>query len=448
MRIVRKTNDICHQKLFSFRKTPGARLCYYQIMKIIEPGLLRIFRYFTGIAMIYFAALVLYGQFELFYGRSNESITIQAYLNLLTYVTLFIYLSVPWFRRKTGQYFLPVAIIYATGTPIFSNLIYLVNPETTDFSLILSRSWMLFPILLIPLVMTAWQYPFRYSVFYIFVVALVELSVLFPFVNVINFQSIPILGMPIIQAFSYGIVSNILNEIVIEQRAQKRQLVRANVALSEYADTMEKLATTRERNRLARELHDTLAHTLSGISVNMEALKIMVHQDHDPAEIITMIDHALVNTRTGLDETRRTLRDLQPKTLEDLGLRVSLIELVEEAARRGGFEPHISLPDEFPNFPSATDKAIYRIVQETIQNIVLHANATEVSLSTNWQSGSFHLHLRDNGKGFQYSGIKRSESFGVHGMQERAELSGGHLTIESSAGEGTHIHLWYEAPHD
>ncbi|MFN2146533.1 MAG: histidine kinase dimerization/phosphoacceptor domain-containing protein, partial [Anaerolineales bacterium] len=256
-------------------------------MKIIEPGLLRIFRYFTAIAMIYFAALILYGQFEVYYGLSNAVITIQAYLNLLTHVTLFGYLSIPWFRRRTGRLYLPIAIIFATGIPIFSNLIYLVSPQTTDFSQIISRSWMLFPILLIPLVITAWQYPFRYSVYYIAVVGVVETSVLFPFVKVINFSTIPILGMPVIQAFSYGIVSNILNEIVNEQRSQKRQLVRANVALSEYADAMEKLATTRERNRLARELHDTLAHTLSGISVNLEALKIMVGQEQSPEEIVT-----------------------------------------------------------------------------------------------------------------------------------------------------------------
>lgn len=417
-------------------------------MKIIEPGLLRIFRYFTAIAMVYFAAIVLYGQFEMFYGRANEAITIQTYLNLLTYVTLFGYLSIPWFRRQLGRAYLPVAIIYATGTPIFSNLFYLVNPETTDFSIIVSRSWMLFPILLIPLVMTAWQYPFRYSIFYIGLVGLVEMAVLFPFVNVINFNTVPILGMPIIQAFSYGIVSNILNEIVKEQRSQKRQLVRANIALSEYADTMEKLATTRERNRLARELHDTLAHTLSGISVNLEALKIMVNQNQNPEEITTMIDHALINTRTGLDETRRTLRDLQPKTLEDLGLRVSLIQLVEEASQRSGFQPHISLPDDFPNFPSTTEKAIYRIVQEAIQNIVLHANAQQVSLTSQWQPDGFHLNIQDDGRGFTSAGIQRSENFGVHGMRERAELSGGRFTIDSTLGEGTHIHLWYEVPHD
>ena len=203
--IVIQSNDICHPKLFVLGKTWEVRLCYYQVMKIIEPGLLRIFRYFTAIAMVYFAALVLYGQFELFYGLSSETIAIQAYLNLLTYVTLFVYLSVPWFRRRTGRYYLPIAIIFATGIPIFSNLIYLVNPETTGFSLIISRSWMLFPILLIPLVITAWQYPFQYSIYYIALVALVEMTVLYPFVQVINFNTIPILGMPIIQAFSYGL---------------------------------------------------------------------------------------------------------------------------------------------------------------------------------------------------------------------------------------------------
>jgi signal transduction histidine kinase len=407
-------------------------------MKMIESGLLRVFRYFTGIAMLYFAILVLYGQFELFYGITNETIAIQAYLNFLTYITLFGYLSLSWFRKKLGKFYLPIAIGYATAIPIFSNLIYLVSPDTVDFTLMISRSWMLFPILLIPMVITAWQYPFRYSFLYIVLVALVELSVLFSFINKVNLNTLPILGVPIIQGFAFGIVANIINQIVHEQRFQKQKLIEANVALSEYADTLEKLAITRERNRLARELHDTLAHTLSGLSVNLEAIKIMLNQNQD--EIKTMIDHALDNTRVGLIETRRALRDLRPQTLVDLGLK--------DAANRGDFALKIKMADQLPNFSTSTGQAIYRIVQETFQNIVLHSNTERVVFETQWDPDHFHIIITDDGKGFHTEKIKHSEKFGINGMQERAKISGGNLKVTSTLGEGTNIKLTYEVRND
>ncbi|MGD8457738.1 MAG: sensor histidine kinase [Anaerolineales bacterium] len=415
-------------------------------MNLIEPGLLRVFKYFTAIAMLYFAALVIYGQFELIFGLTNEAMAIQAHLNLITYITLFGYLNVRWFRRKLGRIYLPIAVIFATATPIFSNLIYLVSPDTIGFSFIISRSWLLFPILLIPLVIIAWQYPYIYSILYIVIVGAVELSVLFSFLKNINFTTLPILGVPIIQGFAFGIVSNIIDEIVNEQRVQKKRLIKANVALSEYADTMEQLAITRERNRLARELHDTLAHTLSGLSVNLEAIKIMLNSDQ--SGIQTMLDHALENTRVGLDETRRTLRDLRPKSLEDLGLRLSLIELVEDAAQRGEFTIDLVLSDDIPHFSFDAEKAIFRIVQEAFQNIVLHSNAKKVWVESKRKENVFCLSIRDDGKGFSTDVMNSNEHFGIPGMIERAEISGGKLDVESKMGEGTIIHLSYEMNHD
>ena len=132
-------------------------------MVLIEPGLLRVFRYFTTTAMAYFAGIVIFGQVQSFLNLSSEELAVQFYLNLWTYAILLGYLSISWFRHRLRKYYLPVAIIFSTATPIFSNLIYLVDADTTDLASLVTRSWLLFPILLIPLVITAWQYPFRFS---------------------------------------------------------------------------------------------------------------------------------------------------------------------------------------------------------------------------------------------------------------------------------------------
>jgi signal transduction histidine kinase len=110
----------------------------------------------------------------------------------------------------------------------------------------------------------------------------------------------------------FVIVGWIENRLVMLQRSQQEQLVEANQKLREYALASEKLAQTQERNRLARELHDTLAHTLSSLSVQLEAIKALF--DRDPAEARKMLSRTLENTKSGLADTRRALVDLRVRT--------------------------------------------------------------------------------------------------------------------------------------
>ena len=410
-------------------------------MVLIEPGLLRVFRYFTTTAMAYFAAIVIFGQIQSFFHLSDEELAIQFYLNLWIYAVLLAYLSISWFREKLGRIYLPLAIIFSTALPVFSNLIYLVD-DTTDLTSLVLRSWLLFPILLVPLVITAWQYPLRYSLLFTFLVAVVELAVLLPFVDGILLSTLPILGVPVIQGFTFGMVGNIVNQIVEEQRAQKRKVIEANMRLNEQAGMLEQMATVRERNRLARELHDTLAHTLSGLSVHLEGIKISLDEDQD--DIREMLNHALNNTREGLEETRRTLRALRPRSLEELGLRLSVIQVAEEAAKRGNFELDTTLVLDFPPMTNVKEQAIYRITQEAFQNIIRHANAGQVRFSAGITDCHFQIVIHDNGDGFELDSMRNSEEFGINGMKERAKISGGHISISGGPGIGTRLTLTYE----
>jgi signal transduction histidine kinase len=407
---------------------------------MIEPGLLRVFRYFTGIAVVYFAVLLAFSGIQLV--PSALTYQIQAYLNLATYLAIFGYLSWPWIRKKLKGWFLPLALVGATFIPIFSNLIYLADPETWDMSLLIARSWLLVPILLVPFALTAWQFPLRYLILLIFASTMIELIVLLPFIKAITYESIAILGVPIIRAFAFGLIGHIVSLLMDTQRAQQRDLLHANVQLSEYALALEHLTETRERNRLARELHDTLAHTLSGLAVNLEALKITLGKDD--SESIHLIDHALENTRQGLDNTRRALKSLRTKAIEEFGLLIALEKLSEKAAERGGFDLNAHLPKILPSLSPDEELTVYRIAQEAFENIIHHANASEVKFSITVENGHFTMRIEDNGIGFSKDALLANDVYGVRGMQERALMIDGVFNVESSPNQKTKITLSLE----
>jgi len=250
--------------------------------------------------MVYFASLSLFTALQT--GQIVNLSQIQSYVNLAINGVLFGYLSWPWLENKLRRIYLPIALVSATVVPLFSNLIYFASPQESA-QITITRSWLLFPILIVPLVLIAWQYRFRIVVGFIFITSVIELTILFSRLETINFETLPILGVPLIRAFAFGTIGHIVTRLITTQRKQQRKLLEANLKLSDHADALEQLATSRERNRLARELHDTLAHTLSGLTVNLEAIKIMLGPDHP--QIKVRIDHALDNTRTGLTDTRR-----------------------------------------------------------------------------------------------------------------------------------------------
>jgi len=302
--------------------------------------LLQIFRYFTSMAMVYFAVTVTITAIQT--GEGTSPSQVQAYINFATNFVQLIYLSVPWLRRKLRGLYLPIALINATVVPIFSNLIYLADPTENIWNII-TRSWLILPILIVPIVLIAWQYKFRYVVIIIIFSTYVELFVLIPHFSKVNYDASLILGGPLIRAFAFGTIGLIVNRLVAIQRTQRKELILANIRLSEHTQTLERLATSSERNRLARELHDTLAHTLSGQTVNLEAIKLLIPPDL--VDVHIMLEQSLKNTRAGLAETRRALKALRSERLDKLGLRMAIKELATDASSREGFKLSLDLPD-------------------------------------------------------------------------------------------------------
>ena len=249
----------------------------------------------------------------------------------------------------------------------------------------------------------------------------------------------------ITRSLAFMVVGWIENRLVTVQRDQQKQLIKANRKLREYALTNEKLAQTQERNRLARELHDTLAHTLSSVSVQLEAIKALFERDTDKAK--EMLDETLANTRSGLTETRRTLIDLRASELETYGLTQSIRNLGNSAAERGGFKIIFHLDKNMDILAEDISHCLYRVAQEALENAIRHSAAKNLTISLLFEDEEILMKITDDGVGFDPDKITK-EQLGLRGMRERVEMLGGRFKITSDPASGTTITIYLDRNHD
>ena len=300
--------------------------------------------------------------------------------------------------------------------------------------------------LIIPVVFIAWQYSMREVIIFSLVITVAEN--LPPLIQgnteEIIFTLINFLGS-LARAGIFIIVGWIENRLVTLLRVQKDDLIQANRKLRKYALSAEKLAQTQERNRLARELHDTLAHTLSSTAVQLEAAKALF--DLKPEQSKEMLSQTLKNTKNGLVETRRALVDLRSSELESFGLSQAIRNMANSAAQRGGFSVNFSMDKDLDMLPEDITHCLYRTAQESLENILRHATASIVSISLLPDANTITLTIRDDGTGFDVSDI-RKDHFGIRGMRERVEMLGGRLTIKSQSGSGTQVLVELEREND
>lgn len=406
--------------------------------KPLEPGLLKLFRYFALIGLVYFSARWVYDDVSVV---RTEIIAFQSAFYVIVHGVLFLLLSFPWLERRLRERYFPIILILYTLAMVGGSWLYLLEPNRglTHF---ISQSYSLVPILIVPVVFIAWQYDFRAVSVYTVVTNLSDLVITFLIVRNLSLESLPILSMPVIRSFTFGLVGFLVSQLNERQKEQKHKLILANTMLGQYANTLESLATSRERNRLARELHDTLAHTLSGISVNLEALKTLVPEGNMDVE--RMIDSSLQAARSGLDGTRRALKDLRAKALEDLGLEMALQSLLDNLEERQGIRVESRIEALIHILPPNVEQAFYRIGQESIENVALHANAELIQFEFGEEDGMVRMTIRDDGVGFSPEKDQESERYGLKGMRERATTIGADLSVDSQSGTGTTVQLQWE----
>ena len=366
-------------------------------------------------------------------------------------------------KRITKRTFLiilySIALITIFSRHIFSISLQRLLPDTTPA---LFR-WDAIFFLIIPLVFIAWQFSLTDVIIYCTVILLVD-SIPFIFEENKNFisenyffsindpnQSIDLFFLiadfmgSFARSVILGIVGWIENSLVTLQRSQHEQLIEANKKLQRYALTSERLAQTQERNRLARELHDTLAHTLSSTSVQLEAIKALY--DRNPEQSKLLLAQTLENTKSGLAETRRALVDLRSSELEAYGLTQAIRNTVLSAAERGGFTVEFHLDKGLDVLQDEISHTLYRTVQEAVENILRHSNASKATISLLSEGNQIKLSIIDNGKGFNPKKIKK-EHLGICGMRERIEMAGGTFDIQSNEKKGTQISIIIETKYD
>ncbi len=349
---------------------------------------------------------------------------------------LFIYLSLPGLQRFLKRYYLPLAILGAALGPILSQHLgfWIAEGFVSEVALRL-MAWQMMPTLFIPLVVVAWQYSKRDVTLFCLMTAALSVGPLFFILRVTYLM--PMAAVTFVQIVAFLLVGNMIVNLMENQRAQRAQLTEANQRLAQYASTLEALTISRERNRLARELHDVLAHTLSGVAVELEGLRAM--QRVDPVKSQALLDHSLKAVREGLTESRRALKELRAKPLEDLGLALAVRGLAESAAGRAGFLLDLRLDSDLGDVPEGVQQSLYRIAQEALANVVDHAQAQLVQLALVREDGQIRMTIRDDGRGFDPRQPEEEFRYGLLGMRERAEMLGGTLSVESSAGQGTSI---------
>ncbi len=346
----------------------------------------------------------------------------------------------PWIQIRLGKSFIPAVIIIITVMPvIISQLTGRLSPLGPRFGPPEATVLATFPFLFVALLLVAWQYKWQYILFVILGIAGLNLSVTWfsagpgtpPFQGV--------LAVTLIQTIAFLAVGFSISYLITRLSEQRQSLEAANVRLTHYASTLEHLATSRERNRLALELHDTLAHTLSGLSVQLETAKAYWDVDRQTARSI--LDKSLEMAHLGLDETRRALKALRASHLDDLGLALAISKMAEDAAARANLHLAMPAPIMLPPLSPDVEQCIYRVAQEAVTNVVKHASAKTLTVKLEPIDGKVTLTVQDDGIGFDVDKVDKIVHLGLTGMQERSQLIGGQLDVISSPGHGTTIQL-------
>jgi signal transduction histidine kinase len=397
----------------------------------MDLGILPTFRLFTGIQVAITALGVITQELALFQARP-ETITLTP-LHLLEPGLVFLYLSIPKLRLSLRSLFLPIGIVLAVGGLIIEP--YIIGNETPES--FVTWLWRQILFLCIPLYVISWQYSMREVILFSALTTTLNIAFLSQALGFREFISSSLLFILSIQLLLYLLIGHIVVRIMKIQREQWQQLAEANARLAHYASTVEKLAISQERNRLARELHDVLAHTLSGVAVELEGLRAMLHRD--PEQASALLDHSLRAIREGLTETRRALQELRAKPLEDLGLALAVKSLAESYASRSDFVLDLDIDPELGEYPADLQQSVYRIAQEALANVADHAQAQNVWLELKRNRGQLQLRIRDDGCGFDPDHGEHQNHFGLLGMRERAEMVGGNLSVESQLGQGTRV---------
>lgn len=214
------------------------------------------------------------------------------------------------------------------------------------------------------------------------------------------------------------------------------ELEAANQQLTEYAARVEDLTITTERQRMARELHDTLSQGLAGLILQLEATDAHLNNNHI-AKAQSIIGNAMEQARATLADARRAIDDLRQSSLDDLdsALRLEISRFTNATGI-----PILFHTDQIPPLPAPVTETLVRAVAEALTNVANHAQAHNVAVDVRMKDKSLSVTIQDDGRGFDASAIP-SGHYGILGIKERVRLVNGSFEIQSNNGKGTTIRI-------
>jgi signal transduction histidine kinase len=306
--------------------------------------------------------------------------------------------------------------------------------------------WTMYPVLYItPITWAILALPLRQGVYWI---------AAFTVATATSFAVGIDLGEGLVALFLYGVLYAFIGAFAgalaradatrRESQALLAELQSAHEQLQEYALRTEEMAVVEERNRLAREMHDTLGHRLTVASVQLEAAQRLFPTDSERAA--GLIGTVREQVREALSELRATVATLRSPVEADLHLRSALRRLMNHFEQATGLTIHRALPGEMPPLPDAHRLALYRAAQEALTNIQKHAGARQIWLVLSTSDDTVTLLVSDDGRGLVLS--RDEGGFGLHGLRERAEQLGGALHVEPRPGAGTQLSLHLPLPRE
>jgi signal transduction histidine kinase len=249
-----------------------------------------------------------------------------------------------------------------------------------------------------------------------------------------------VLGYALLFGLTFAFVLLSMNSMLAERQSREKLAI-ANEKLRQYALRVEDQATLQERNRIARDIHDSLGHSLTALNIQLEtALKLW---QSNPDKAKTFLTRAKQLGSQALQEVRQSVSTLRSDPIQGRSLPEAIASLAEELQRSTGISPACILMVERP-LPTEVHTAVYRIVQESLTNICKYAEATEAKIHLRATTNELSLFVEDNGKGFNLEA--NTTGFGLQGMRERTLALGGQIVIDSQPGTGCRIRVHFPLP--
>lgn len=239
-----------------------------------------------------------------------------------------------------------------------------------------------------------------------------------------------------IVVFMISLLFYILSAITERHRIEEelRMASQANRELNSYLALSEKIAEDRERKRIAREIHDTLGHALTGISAGIDAVKVLVDIDTNRAK--EQLNNVSVVVRDGIRDVRGSLNKMRPGALENNTLKEALIKIIREYEAISNLEIHLHYEWDNIDLDIAKEDIVFRVIQESITNSVRHGHAKTIWIEL-LEEESYVMTIQDDGVGFD----ELHYGYGLKQMQERLMIIGGSVRFENRDGFYTYIEI-------